>query len=165
MFSCRNPGAARERCGKSARRREIHPNPPRKESTAIKQKRADVRAARRLGCRILRVITKRIIHFSAPFLRAPRKAAGKRRFVKENPKKSLLTKAYRVCYFIKASGYSVRMMGHGRDRGAAATPKGNAEALRRKDRTRTTLRKVRLAARRRCNLYEAVRGIGETLRS
>ena len=34
---------------------------------------------------------------------------------------------------------------------SAAAPKGNAEALRQKGRTRTTLRKVRLAARRRCN--------------
>jgi len=58
------------------------------------------------------------------------------------------------------------MMGHGRDRGiSAAAPKGNAEALRQKDRTRTTLRKVRLAARRRCNLQDAICCVRETLRS
>lgn len=48
---------------------------------------------------------------------------------------------------------------------SAAAPKGNAEALRQKDRTRTTLRKVRLAARRRCNLQDAICCVRETLRS
>ena len=58
-----------------------------------------------------------------------------------------------VYYTPTSKSYNIgRMIGPGETRCLELAPKGNAKTLRQKGRTMTNLRRVRLAARRRCNL-------------
>ena len=82
----------------------------------------------------------------------------------EKCRKTFLTKLIRVCYLKKVSESGARMKGS-EETALRAAPKGNAKALRQKDRTRTALRKARFSARRRGNLSAAAGSGGETLRS
>lgn len=71
-----------------------------------------------------------------------------------------------VYYTPTSKSYNIgRMIGPGETRCLEMAPKGNAKTLRQKGRTMTNLRRVRLAARRRCNLQDAICCIRETLRS